>query len=750
MPTLIDQLLVSLKLDAGGFSSDSKKAVEQNDKLIKSVKSSNKELANSDSALKSTREEQKKSTEQSDKLVKSINAGVKALTGLFAAILTSTGLQKLVNDTAKANDNLNFLSKRLGMSATAVSRWQGAAEMAGGSADAMAGSMQSLSQSMWRMATIGDTSILPYMNALGVSAVKSNGELRSLDDVMLDLADSLSKMDRPQAFTIAQGLGLDDGTINMLLQGRKEVERQLALQQDIVVSNEKELALSRKLNELRALASKQWEGLKTLIGNYLTPYFIRFTEYVTKVFNYLNTHKDEAKNLFVGLAAVLSLTLIPIVIRAAWAFLGLFASIATIPALVLLVVAAIAGLYKDYENWKKGSESLINWSRWEKDIERMKTAFSKIKKSISNLLNKLGNLVGFDFSKFKASDLFDAIVAGVRKASETLGHLLDALDKVTSGDFSGALSSLKEAGLAAAPEAAKGFVNGVTDTAIGRLGGETQQEFNSKWLNIGEQTPGTNGVIPRPSTGQRIDSATSEQKPRAGKDVSGKRGIRNNNPLNLGFAGQRGATKESGKDARFAIFKTPYEGIRANYRQLMLYYTGKSRVTQGRKLQTVWDIVHQWAPAEDGNNPVHYAKDVAGQLGISPHDRIDLENPEVAVKLIRAMGNMENGGYIPYSDNLIRSAVQDTGDPTQNAIASTNKFISAINKPLVQMDNTAASNFLGQSNKLKQQPKTVNNSVVATIGDININTTASTVSGNVEDATKAATKQLYQLVPTSS
>ena len=287
MATLIDTLLVALKLDSGDFKRDADNATR-----------ANRELADST----------KKATSESEKFAKSINNGVKAVAGLFSAILVSTGLQKLIDDTAKANDQLNFLSKNLGMNAAEVKRWQGAAEMSGGSADGMAASLSGLNKSPWDMVTMGDTSVLPYFNALNVGVVKSNGELRNLDDILLDVADSLSNMPRPQAYNFAKNMGFDEGTINMMLRGRDVLEQQLATQKDIIVSSEQELAISRQLNQQNALVGRQWEGLKTLLANYLMPYALKFTDVITGFLGYLNRNRDTAVSIFKAIGIVIGVT----------------------------------------------------------------------------------------------------------------------------------------------------------------------------------------------------------------------------------------------------------------------------------------------------------------------------------------------------------------------------------------------------------------------------------------------------------
>lgn len=396
MATLIDTLLVSLKLDNDGFVNDAKKAVAENDKLSASIDDVDKSSANLTITIKGLSDEKKKAKEQTDNFTKSVNNATKALVGLFTAIFVSTGLTKLIDETAKTNDQLNFLSKNLGMNAAEVKRWQGAAQMSGGSADGMAASLSGLNKSLWDMVTMGDTSVLPYFNALNVGVIKSNGELRNLDDILLDVSDSLSKMSRPQAYNFAKNMGFDDGTINMLLQGRREVEEYLALQKDIVVSSEQELEISRQLNKQNALVSRQWEGLKTLLANYLMPYALKFSETISGFLNYLNRNRDTAVFVFKAIGTVIGVTLIPLALKAGAAFMGMFAPLFGGVGLLLLLGGAIAALYDDYDKWKKGENpcsigqsGMLQLPLFSKNSKRLRSG-SKTPLSASGLLTKTG------------------------------------------------------------------------------------------------------------------------------------------------------------------------------------------------------------------------------------------------------------------------------------------------------------------------------------------------------------------------
>jgi hypothetical protein len=81
----------------------------------------------------------------------------------------------------------------------------------------------------------------------------------------------------------------------------------------------------------------------------------------------------------------------------------------------------------------------------------------------------------------------------------------------------------------------------------------------------------------------------------------------NNNPGNLVYVGQAGATLGSGG---FASFPTYDAGYQALLNQIQLY---------ANKGMTIQDMMNVYAPAgQGGNNPTSYANTVATALGVSP------------------------------------------------------------------------------------------------------------------------------------
>lgn len=131
------------------------------------------------------------------------------------------------------------------------------------------------------------------------------------------------------------------------------------------------------------------------------------------------------------------------------------------------------------------------------------------------------------------------------------------------------------------------------------------------------------------------------------------RAVRNNNPGNLKFAGQPGATAD--KDG-FAVFRTPEEGAAAADRQLAIYM-------QRDGLNTIRGIVGKWSPVADPNNPRgstdNYIAHVAKQLGISPDQPL---SPADIPRLRQAMAQFEAGPGVQVA-SAAAPAAPSSGQP---------------------------------------------------------------------------------------
>lgn len=172
--------------------------------------------------------------------------------------------------------------------------------------------------------------------------------------------------------------------------------------------------------------------------------------------------------------------------------------------------------------------------------------------------------------------------------------------------------------------------NPIADTLNKSPGSDTANDLGkatSKWMreNLG--------------IGFRDDDYYDESK------KNSPRGIRNNNPGNLNYAGQEGATKEGGDNGRFAVFESMREGISALHRQIQRY--------MAKGINTIDAIVNKYAPSSDGNNVQAYIQQLVGATGKGANEALSGDDQGTVFKLIRGIINHENGkGYVSDQDIL--------------------------------------------------------------------------------------------------
>lgn len=354
---IVESIIVQLGLDGSQYNQEAEKA-----------KKSNKEL--------------NKSVEETDKVVGTVT---KTLARWFGVMAAATGVAKMIDEVQRLNDELYHLEKNLGMSSETIKNWQGAAGAMGGSADGMTNSIKSLNMGMNDFVTMGDTTLLPFMNALGVGMTDAQGKLRKTDDVMLDLADSFSKMDREQAFSIASKMGIDEGTFNTLVQGRKEMEKMLEYQSKMYKSSEEELKTSRQLAQNRALLGQQWESLKTMMANAIIPLFVKLSEIALSFFEFLQENQKTVQAVFKGVAFVIGALLIPLLSKALIAALAFIAPFAPFILVVGALGAAFGLLYDDYKTWAEGGKSLFDWGAFRDYIDNSTLSTENLRKAFNNL-----------------------------------------------------------------------------------------------------------------------------------------------------------------------------------------------------------------------------------------------------------------------------------------------------------------------------------------------------------------------------
>jgi hypothetical protein len=235
--TVIDQLVVKLGLDSKDFEVGEKRVGKSLDDTRKRTDRIGGDIAANG----------KKAAEFFGQLQ---SAALK----FFAVLTVGRGMADFTRTIVGGGAQLARVSERLGTSADALSRWQGAVRQSGGTGEAFLGTMQGLSDAMTQIKTTGDAAIIPFLGQLGVGLVKSNGEAKTTLELLDDMGAALDskKWSKGDKFNRLVANGIDEGTANLLLKGSAERKRLLAEQK----------AYSDADAQAALKAQEKWEGVK--------------------------------------------------------------------------------------------------------------------------------------------------------------------------------------------------------------------------------------------------------------------------------------------------------------------------------------------------------------------------------------------------------------------------------------------------------------------------------------------------------
>ena len=120
---------------------------------------------------------------------------------------------------------------------------------------------------------------------------------------------------------------------------------------------------------------------------------------------------------------------------------------------------------------------------------------------------------------------------------------------------------------------------------------------------------------------------------------SSARGVRDNNPLDIMFAHQAGATGDTyvgadGVTRTLAHFGSMADGLEAARRLLRVYF--------GKGLNTISGIESTWAPAKDGNDVPGNIRKLAGFTGFGANQTLS-NTPDTIERLLGGMARLETG-----------------------------------------------------------------------------------------------------------
>ncbi|MBU0210881.1 hypothetical protein [Klebsiella pneumoniae] len=538
---------------------------------------------------------------------------------------------------ASGLDNLYWASQRTGATVQGIKQIGYAVSQMGGSVDAARGSLENLSRFVRN-----NPGAEGFLNRLGVQTRDAKGNMRDMATIFTGVGQRLSSMPYYRANQYAQMLGIDENTLMAMRRGIGEYMGQYnAMKKAIGFNPEQAAAASnrfmtslRSLGEMAGMArdkigSSLADGLtgsldrlrRQILDNFpkiegaitatvkgilwagemVGRVIYRLIQLGQSISSWWDSLDKQSQELIELLGAL----------TAAWWLLNR-AMLASPITWVLGLAAAIALLWEDYQTWKEGGKSLIDWGKWKPEVDAAVKLVGDLKKTVTDLGIALAKLLNIDPKSWSLKWDFSNFITQMGEFSKMLSLIGDLLNAIKDGRWSDAASIGKA--LLKQGSDQPDVLPGVTSSAVNARG---------KVLGFWEE------VKTRFSDGGWYEH---NQKTLAD---------RNNNPGNIRPVGGGG----------FRNFGSALEGWAAMKNQLMRYFTGK---TTGRRLQTIMDIVSTWAPAGDNNDPQQYARQVAGWMGVSPTAALNLSDPNTMGALMQSMARKE--GYSNWNSPLAHQA----------------------------------------------------------------------------------------------
>ncbi|HCB3322582.1 lytic transglycosylase catalytic [Escherichia coli] len=551
---------------------------------------------------------------------------------------------------ASGLDNLYWASQRTGATVQGIQSIGYAVSQVGGSVDAARSSLESLSRFIRN-----NPGVEGFLNRLGVQTRDASGNMRDMAAIFTGVGQKLSSMPYYRANQYAQMLGIDENTLMAMRRGVGQFSAQYSEMVKAIGFNADQAALSsnrfitslKSLGEMAGMArdkigSNLADGLAGQIDNLrkkIIENFPKIEVTITKVIKGIFWLGEivgrVAFRIVDGVGDIIewwgkldaeTKTLIEVIGGLVVAMRILNSTFWMSPiGLITGLIVALGLLWEDYKTWKEGGNSLIDWEKWQPAIDKAKDAITWLRDHLLELKDGVGGWQN-------ALEILGTFIAGVW-VSKVLGAF-------------GKISGLP------VPPWLKGWMAYAAYLYSDRenIGASAKSSWDYTKQNIGDSLRWLGidtdfGRNPHTVKGANIQSDIPGAEPEQHAQAT-KRGERNNNPGNLNFAGQAGASLER-PGGRFARFETAFDGLRALARQLMLY--------AGRGINSVEKIISTWAPASDNNNTTAYIRAVSQRLGVDPRAALNMSDPQTMSALMSSIIQHENGRNI-YSRELINKA----------------------------------------------------------------------------------------------
>ena len=271
MASILETLAIELALDPAKFKEGLKQALEASKKGHEQIVKNATQIE----------EHTKRSTDAVGKLSREFQA----FFGVIGGALGVNALKSLVEHMAMADAAVGRLAANLGTTPQKLSAWGYAAERLGGNAQTAEASIASLRSRVFRLSEFGENPGTNFWRGLARGGVTSDEFLSTKDPYtqMMKIAtaiQNIARTDRAKAYSYGkEAFGLDEGSVNVILQGGDKMKAMLASIAHIVPTD-KDVLNAQKMQEAWAGLTQQMEALARLSYEPITKFLEKLTAFV--------------------------------------------------------------------------------------------------------------------------------------------------------------------------------------------------------------------------------------------------------------------------------------------------------------------------------------------------------------------------------------------------------------------------------------------------------------------------------------
>ncbi|MGM5669677.1 transglycosylase SLT domain-containing protein [Enterobacter cloacae] len=395
--------------------------------------------------------------------------GVTANVLKVGAVVEGAALSIVGFTTQIANglDKIYWASQRTGASVHGIKALGYAASQTGASAESAMSSLEGLAGFMR-----SNPGAEGFLNRLGVQTRDASGKMRDTAAIFTGVGQKLNNMPYYRAKQYAQMLGIDENTLMAMRRGMNgfTADYQSMLQKTGFNADKAAVQSNKFMTSMRGLTSL-FGIMRDKIGSNLAgglagsldslrrrilDNFPKIEETLTKVIKgvillanaftrmawrviqatgsaieWWKKLDDGSKKFLMTIGAILI----------AWRLLNA-AFLKSPIGLITTLILAIGLLYDDYQTWKEGGKSLIDWSKWQPEIEQAKKVFKWLRDKFLELKDNLGGwkntltiLFGFLAGAKLVSMLtgIGRLVAGFMGLGKAIGGSIGGLGKLAQG-----------------------------------------------------------------------------------------------------------------------------------------------------------------------------------------------------------------------------------------------------------------------------------------------------------------------------